>query len=155
MILHQVWRNVSQQWKWMGAVRIRVQTADKNITYHNIIHITNIIHNNASTSAAGLIECDSHAHLVSKAGSVISSKSPSGAFRWSGIYYTEPWFTDKLRKNIADDIIMKLKKSFVILTAVCVASQWTTARCSKCCSIWKHVKTPHFSFMPKIIRILS
>ncbi len=29
-------------------------------------------------------------HLVSSAGSVISSKSPSPAFRWSGIQYTEP-----------------------------------------------------------------
>uniref|UniRef100_A0A673G9V5 Solute carrier family 45 member 4 n=1 Tax=Sinocyclocheilus rhinocerous TaxID=307959 RepID=A0A673G9V5_9TELE len=42
------------------------------------------------TRAARLIECDSHAHLVSKAGSVISSKSPSPAFRWSSIYFTEP-----------------------------------------------------------------
>ncbi len=40
--------------------------------------------------AAWLIACDIHAHLVSKAGSVISSKSPSHAFRWSSIYYTEP-----------------------------------------------------------------
>ncbi len=31
--------------------------------------------------AAQLIECDCHAHHVSKAGSVISSKSPSPAFR--------------------------------------------------------------------------
>ncbi len=31
-----------------------------------------------------LIACDSHAHLVSKAGSVIGSKSPSLAFKWSG-----------------------------------------------------------------------
>ncbi len=42
------------------------------------------------TRAAGLIEGDSHAHLVSKDGSVISSKSPSCAFRRSGVYYTEP-----------------------------------------------------------------
>ncbi len=35
--------------------------------------------------AVQIIECDDHAHLVSKAGSVISSKSPSPAFRWSGI----------------------------------------------------------------------
>ncbi len=32
-----------------------------------------------------IIQCNDHAHLVSKAGSVISSKSPSRAFRWSGI----------------------------------------------------------------------
>ncbi len=33
--------------------------------------------------AVQLIECDSHAHLVSKASSVIGTKSPSPAFRWS------------------------------------------------------------------------
>ncbi len=43
-----------------------------------------------SIRAMQLITCDCHAHLVSKAGSVISSKSPSRAFSWSGIYYTEP-----------------------------------------------------------------
>ncbi len=42
------------------------------------------------TRAVRLIACNCHAHLVSKAGSVISSKSPSHAFRWSSIYYTEP-----------------------------------------------------------------
>ncbi len=77
--------------------------------------------------AARLIECDCHAHLVSKASSVISSKSPSPAFRWSSIYYTEPWFSDKLRKKKKNRrynrTIMKSKKSFVIMTAVCVASQ--------------------------------
>jgi len=30
-----------------------------------------------------------YAHLISKAGSLISSKSPSPAFRWSGIYYKD------------------------------------------------------------------
>ncbi len=34
--------------------------------------------------AVQLIACDSHAHLVSKAGSVIGAKSPSPAFKWSG-----------------------------------------------------------------------
>ncbi len=48
-----------------------------------------------SPTAARLIECDCHAHLVSKAGSVISSKSPLPDFRWSSIYYTEPKFSDK------------------------------------------------------------
>ncbi len=43
-----------------------------------------------SRMAVQIIECDDHAHFASKAGSVISSKSPSPAFRWSGIYYTEP-----------------------------------------------------------------
>ncbi len=55
-------------------------------------------------SAVQIIECD-NAHLVSKAGSVISSKSPSRAFRWSGIYYTE--FNDKPRNIvfiIADEL---------------------------------------------------
>ncbi len=47
-----------------------------------------------------LIAFDYHAHLISKAGFVISSKSPSPAFRRSGIYYTEPKFTDKVG-NIA------------------------------------------------------
>ncbi len=32
--------------------------------------------------AAGYIACDCHAYLISKAGSVISNKSPSRAFRW-------------------------------------------------------------------------
>ncbi len=36
------------------------------------------------------IACDCHVHLVSKAGSVIRSKSASPAFRWSGSVYTEP-----------------------------------------------------------------
>ncbi len=31
------------------------------------------------------IACDMHAHLVSKAGSLISAKSPSPVFKWSGI----------------------------------------------------------------------
>ncbi len=31
------------------------------------------------------IACDVHAHLVSKAGSLISAKSPSPVFKWSGI----------------------------------------------------------------------
>ncbi len=31
-----------------------------------------------------LIACDYHAHLASKAGSVIGTKSPSPVFRWSG-----------------------------------------------------------------------
>ncbi len=33
--------------------------------------------------AARYIACDSHAHLVSKDGSVISRKSPSAVFKWS------------------------------------------------------------------------
>ncbi len=37
------------------------------------------------TRAVQLIACDVHLHLISKASSVISSKSPSHAFRWSGI----------------------------------------------------------------------
>ncbi len=52
------------------------------------------------TRAAWFIECDCHAHLVSKAGSVISSKSPSPVFRWSSIYFTEPLFSDKLHKKL-------------------------------------------------------
>ncbi len=35
--------------------------------------------------AARYIACDSHAHLVSRDGSVISRKSPSPVFKWSGI----------------------------------------------------------------------
>ncbi len=41
------------------------------------------------------IEIDYHAYLVSKAGFLISGKSPSPAFKWSGSEYTEPLFTDK------------------------------------------------------------
>ncbi len=37
------------------------------------------------TWAARYIACDCHVHLVSKAVSVISGKSPSPVFRWSGI----------------------------------------------------------------------
>ncbi len=40
--------------------------------------------------AAQYIACDSHAHLISKDSSVISCKSPSAVYKWSGIYYTEP-----------------------------------------------------------------
>ncbi len=42
------------------------------------------------TRAGRYIECDDHAHLVNKAGSMISGNSPSPAFKWSGINYTEP-----------------------------------------------------------------
>ncbi len=35
--------------------------------------------------AARYFACESHAHLVSKAGPVISRKSPSAVFKWSGI----------------------------------------------------------------------
>ncbi len=46
---------------------------------------------NVIQSRAGqYISCDMHAHLVSKAGSLISGKSPSPVFKWSGISYTEP-----------------------------------------------------------------
>ncbi len=47
--------------------------------------------NDVLTRDTRLIECYFHAHLVSKAGSVIRSKSPLPAFRWSSIYYTEPF----------------------------------------------------------------
>ncbi len=40
--------------------------------------------------AVQLSKFDYDADLVNKAGFVISSKSPSPAFRWSDIYYTEP-----------------------------------------------------------------
>ncbi len=40
---------------------------------------------NITSKAARYIACDSHAHLVSKDGSVISRKSPSAVFKWSGI----------------------------------------------------------------------
>ncbi len=53
---------------------------------HIVLYMHGIVHR-----ASRLIECDIHAHLISKAGgSVISSKSPSPAFRWSSVYYTEP-----------------------------------------------------------------
>ncbi len=42
------------------------------------------MHFNVSCRAVQLIEFDSHAHLVSKAGSVIGSKSPSPVFKRSG-----------------------------------------------------------------------
>ncbi len=35
-----------------------------------------------SVRAARYIACDSHAHLISKDGSVISRKSPSAVFKW-------------------------------------------------------------------------
>ncbi len=41
-------------------------------------------------SAVQLIACNSHAHIISKAGSMIGTKLPSPAFRWSGSSYTEP-----------------------------------------------------------------
>ncbi len=118
-------------------------------------------HHDRCSRAAWLIECDFHAHFVSKAGSVISSKSPSPAFRWAA-------FTTQSRSSLTGNskktknrqyycAIMKLKKSFAIMTAICVASQWTTALCSKCCSIWKHVKIPHLitCFTPNSLHNVS
>ncbi len=52
--------------------------------------IANNFYQVMSNRAVQLIEYDCHAHLINKAASVISSKSPSHAFRWSSIYYTEP-----------------------------------------------------------------
>lgn len=59
-----------------------------------------------------------YAHLVSKAGSVNSNKTPERVFRWSSIYYPESMFTDKLRNTaftIADDLILIVKSMRVIL----------------------------------------
>ncbi len=56
--------------------------------YIFIIGWTAIQRNNCNICniwAGRYIECDDHAHLVSKAGSVISAKSPSLAFKWSDI----------------------------------------------------------------------
>ncbi len=46
---------------------------------------TDVMKIHTHTGAGRYIACDCHAHLVSKAGSVISGKSPSPAFKWSGI----------------------------------------------------------------------
>ncbi len=42
------------------------------------------VQNQIKYRAVQLIEFDSHAHLVSKAGSVIGAKSPSPVFKLSG-----------------------------------------------------------------------
>ncbi len=60
--------------------------------------------------AARLIECDFHEHFVSKAGSVISSKSPSPAFRWS-MYYTEL----EIDRYIVLPIFFPIFKHFTII----------------------------------------
>ncbi len=93
----------------------------------------------SSCRAVQLIECDCHVRLISKAGSVISSKSPERAFRRSSIYSI--WQATQCRWY--NRAIIKLKKSLAIMKAACEASPWTTALCRKCRSIWKHVKIPH------------
>ncbi len=60
--------------------------------------------------SARLIECDFHEHFVSKAGSVISSKSPSPAFRWS-MYYTEL----EIDRYIGLPIFFSIFKHFTII----------------------------------------
>ncbi len=68
--------------------------------------------------AVQFIACDCHAHLVSKAGSVISRTSASPAFRWSrnsltslalsqAIHLTNhgTGFTDEIRMTIACDYL--------------------------------------------------
>ncbi len=64
-------------------------TALNNLAQADWFHVAYAA-NELATRAALLIECDCHAYLLSKAGSVIIRKSPSPAFRWSSIYYTEP-----------------------------------------------------------------
>ncbi len=68
-------------------------------------------------------------HLTSKAGSLISGKSPSPVFKWNGSEYKE--FTDKLG-NIA----------FIIegdSSAIMKAILHSLAVIINCCSIWKQV----------------
>ncbi len=74
-----------------------------------------------------LIECYrmlSNAHLVSKVGTGISSKSPSHAFRWS---------------NYAISCSLSQANHLQLWMGYCIAGQGTMALCSKCCSIWKQV----------------
>ncbi len=75
--------------------------------------------------AARCLACNSHAHLVSKDGSVISRKSPSAAFRWS--------------RRLLTSYKISRSQSHAILSANCVACQWTTALCINCRSIWKQL----------------
>ncbi len=57
-----------------------------------------------------------------KSGSVIGGKSPSPVFRWSGGYYTEPWFNDKLR-----DIAFIIEcDSSAILNTISHSPTWHT-----------------------------
>ncbi len=60
----------------------------------------------------------------------------SHAFRWSSVYYTEPWFTEKLRKLLSLSRTISSISDYIICDLAC---QRTTALCSKRCSIWKHV----------------
>ncbi len=43
------------------------------------------LHNSTLVGLGDISACDCHAQFISKAGSVIIGKSPSPAFRWSGI----------------------------------------------------------------------
>ncbi len=56
------------------------------------------------------------AHLVSKAGSVISNKSPSRAFRWSGIYYIYIYAFS--RRFYPKQLTLHSSYSFYILSAL-------------------------------------
>jgi len=93
--------------------------------------------------AAWLFKSDYHAHLVSKSVSVISSKSSSHGAAFTTQSRSSLTSYANQKKKAFYCTIMESKKSFAIMTAVCIASQWTMALCSKCCSIWKHVKIPH------------
>ncbi len=90
---------------WYPVINLYRRWSKINHAYESILLICaywwkrnfwrNVKINCPNNRAVQIIECDDHVHLVSKAGSVVSSKSPSRAFRWSSIYYTE--FTEKLR----------------------------------------------------------
>ncbi len=83
--------------------------------------------------AGRYISVDTHAHLVSKAGSLISGKFPLPAFKWSRISLT----------SYAISLSLSQMNRLRLWTRYCLACQWTTALCIKCRSIWKteHIPT--------------
>ncbi len=71
----------SHLWSYLSRVPILVE---------DTVYVYMYIYIYIYTRAVQLIEFNYHAHLVSKACFLISSRSPSPAFRWRGNYYTEP-----------------------------------------------------------------
>ncbi len=85
--------------------------------------------------AVQLIEFDSHAHLVSKAGSVISSKSPSPVSNAVQLIHRAVvhWQVRQFRVHNRIRFICDYE------TRYRVACQWTTALCINCRCVWKQV----------------
>ncbi len=109
-----------------GQMRLKSSSLAKNWTRR-------VWRRNLWPRAGRYISVDTHAHLVSKAGSLISGKFPLPAFKWSRISLT----------SYAISLSLSQMNRLRLWTRYCLACQWTTALCIKCRSIWKteHIPT--------------